>query len=209
MGVVGEFGPENVRVRPWLRHVPTPSGGLALQYPRRCLVGHELAPQQVWVGWHHVLRLPLLTCRRCWEHGDRGRAEWCLADPTHQQHGEQTEPLGLQLVAVPPPVAAAPGRIEVRLDGRVVTDLDVALCGICRRGVVEHVRTDPAFRRRGLAWTAVAAARARGAGYSWSTTAVSDSDAREFWEAIGFAADAELGRARYCEHMRAAWDHLA
>lgn len=206
--VVGDYGRGDLPIRPELRHVPTAGGGGVLDYPRVCPQGH-LGAGQVWVGWHAVYRLPHLTCRACFDRGDRARSEWCLIDPHRQVTSEQADPLGVQIVVIPPLVWAGTGRIEVRFDGRVVTDLDVTLCGgECQRGVIEHVRTDQSYRRRGFGWTAVAAALTRGPGYAWSTTTVTDPGAGAFWTAIGFAEAHTLGQPEHCAHMRRAWEQM-
>ncbi|MFF5988122.1 hypothetical protein [Prauserella flavalba] len=202
--MVGEFGREDLPVRPELRHVPQPDGGVTLEYPRVCPQGHHLGPGRAWVGWSPIMRLPHITCRTCYEARDLEVAEWCLVDPYDQHTLDDADQMGLQLVAIPPPVPAGVGQIKVHVDGRSVADVDVMLCGECRVGVIEQVRVDEAHWRRGFAWTAVTAALVRGPGYSWSTTLVADTDAaREFW-ARRFPRIA-AGQARYCPHMIESW----
>lgn len=208
MAMQGEFGREDLPVRPELRHVRTPAGGVRLEWREVCPQGHAIGYGEAWVGRHPLYRLPRITCRHCWDAGERARAEWVVVDPYQQVSAVEADLLGVQLVAGPPPVVAGTGRIEVRRDGRTITDLDVTLCGQCRCGVIEHVRTDPPHRRRGYGWTAVTAALVRGPGYTWSTTEVSDSGARAFWSAIGFADRHTVGSPEYCPHMREAWEQV-
>lgn len=115
---------------------------------------------------------------------------------------------GVEVVAVPPVVEHAPGRLELHLDGRAVAEVDVSLCGVCRVGVIEHVRVEPTFRRRGFGRRVVAAALACGPGYRWSTTEVTGHQAQRFWDGIGFTSDHEAGVPGWCEHMRAAWQRM-
>ncbi len=114
----------------------------------------------------------------------------------------------LELVATPPGVDHAPGRIELCIDGLGLAEADVSLCGECQIGVIEHVRTAPPHRRRGFGWTVVAGALARGRGFQWSTTAVTDPQAQAFWHGIGFAPAHEIGVPGWCQHMREAWSQI-
>jgi hypothetical protein len=66
----------------------------------------------------------------------------------------------MELVVFPPMVRAGVGRIELRLRGHRLGDIDLMLCGVGQRGVIEHVRVDPAHRRLGYSRLLVAAARA-------------------------------------------------
>ncbi len=105
---------------------------------------------------------------------------------------------------MPPVVEHAPGRLELHLDGRAVAEVDVSLCEVCRVGVIEHVRVEPTFRRRGFGRRVVAAALACGPGYRWSTTEINGGNAQRFWEEIGFTSAHRAGVPGWCEHMRAA-----
>lgn len=104
------------------------------------------------------------------------------------------------MVSVPAAVEAGTGRLEARLaHGEVVADLDVTVCHACRRGVIEHVRTDPPHRRRGHGRALVNAALCHGDGYAWTTTAVDTTGAAAFWHAV--APDLPH-QPVYCTHMR-------
>ncbi|WP_116050811.1 hypothetical protein [Amycolatopsis palatopharyngis] len=60
-------------------------------------------------------------------------------------------------------------------------------------GVIEHVRVDPEYLRRGYGRVLVAGALARGPGYRWSTTAVIDS-------AIARASGSSPSTTRLCSN---------
>jgi ribosomal protein S18 acetylase RimI-like enzyme len=81
-------------------------------------------------------------------------------------------------------------------DGLIVGALIAAFDGW--RGNMYRLAVRPEFRRRGIAARLVAAGeaglRARGAPRITALVAFDDSAARGFWEAVGYAADAEIGR---------------
>ncbi|MEU6261867.1 GNAT family N-acetyltransferase [Saccharopolyspora shandongensis] len=100
-------------------------------------------------------------------------------------------------------VPAAPQRAEIRLGGEVVGDLDVKVCSICRRAVLEQIRVDPGHRRHGVARDALALMLDRWSGFSWSTT-VLEPDAAEFWARVFWPCPELLGNPQWCAHMAAA-----
>lgn len=183
-------------------------GSAATGLPSMCIRGiHQLGPRKMTVTWNHLLRLPSIICNACRDARDR-RAKWSLVDTgrAYQHAAATAQELGLQIVATPPDVPAGVGQIAVWVDGRPVSDADVMLCGRCHTGVIEHARTDEQHRRRGFAWTCVAAALARGPGYAWSTTLLAkNTSARQFWYGIGFDRWATVGEPNYCPHMRKSW----
>jgi ribosomal protein S18 acetylase RimI-like enzyme len=66
------------------------------------------------------------------------------------------------------------------------------------RGNLYRLAVDPAHRRRGIARRLVRAGeerlRERGAPRITALVAFEDDDARAFWTAVGYEADAEIGR---------------
>jgi hypothetical protein len=52
----------------------------------------------------------------------------------------------LVLVARAPAVKAGVGQIVLQLHDRAIADLDVQLCGVDQRGVIEQVRVDESYR---------------------------------------------------------------
>ncbi|MCI2424294.1 hypothetical protein MOQ72_43570 [Saccharopolyspora sp. K220] len=102
------------------------------------------------------------------------------------------------------PVPAGPQRVVVWLNGHgIVGDLDVRVCHACRTGVVEHVRIDTSFRRRGLGCAALCEVVSGLADYGWTTTAIEPA-AAGFWDRQDRIPAAGLGAARYCDHMHEA-----
>lgn len=197
MSMRGEFGPERLPVRPELRQVITDKGGLRYDYPHTCpkCSSSDLRPQ-----WRTLMRQPGVDCDSC-------GYQWCLIDARQQApiSTANTTAIGLKLIAQPPPTTAGVGQIRLYLDQDIVSEVDVTLCGVCRRGLIEHVRTEPSQRRRGLARTTVTAALVRGPSYTWATTTVNDDPiARAFWANFPRTA---AGQPLWCEHMRAAWEH--
>ncbi|TKG61504.1 GNAT family N-acetyltransferase [Prauserella endophytica] len=201
----GQFG-RAVPVLPQLRYELTARGGLREHHPAHCPRQHPVGSGTVWVGWNARLRLRQLTCRACHAH-DPAISTWCIVDPGYQQRrAEQTDGLGVEIVAIPPEHhPAGVGRIEIRLNGRAVGDIDLALCAQCQAGIIEHIRVDPPpHRRRGFGRVLLAAALSRGRGYRWSTTAIEDTDsAHQFWKAVSDPA-LRLGLPERCPDMRAA-----
>lgn len=166
--------------------------------PERCPRGHALALGGRGGGYDHNYRASVLRCAIC-GHGDRHAGTWALIDPARQATESTATGDGMELVVYPPVMRAGIGRIELRLRGRIIGDIDLMLCGVDRRGVIEHVRVDPPHRRLGYSRLLVAAARTRGGGYTWTTTKVEATfEARAFWARVGWPG---VGEPFYCSHM--------
>jgi GNAT superfamily N-acetyltransferase len=158
-------------------------------------------------SYHHWYGLTEVTCGVCHSLGDP-LASWCLVNPA-RQHAVNTAPRnGLMLVRIPPEARGGIGQVQLWIDGVALADIDLAICGPCKRGVVEHVRTDEPHRRRGYGRVLVAAALtlAPPAVYRWSTTKVADNPvARAFWAGIRWPGDLE---PVYCTDMERAAGRL-
>ncbi|WP_236787975.1 GNAT family N-acetyltransferase [Amycolatopsis sp. GM8] len=105
-------------------------------------------------------------------------------------------------MAVPPAQLAGLGRIEIRLGRTVLGDIDLCLCRVEQRAVLEQVRVDEQYRRHGFGTVLVAAAHARAPRYQWSTTVVRGEQARAFWAAV--SPPFPLGEPHWCTHMHIA-----
>lgn len=189
----GEFGLDHP-----LR--PSPEGKLV----SRCPQGHDLQVAGAQTGWAPGLRLTTQTCEAC-RALQADRATWCLVDPAKQHQADTAPAYGLALVRIPP---AEPrggvGQLQLRVDNDVRGDVDLAVCGPCRRAVLEQVRVDPAYMRRGYGRLLIAAAVTVAPGFDWSTTVVDRADpvARAFWAAVDWPG--QLGTPAYCTDMRRA-----
>lgn len=176
--------------------------------PQACPRGHDLAVAGARSSYHHRYALPEVTCGVCRALHDP-LASWCLVDPARQHTVDTAPRAGLALVRVPPATRGGVGQLRLWIDGVPLADLDLAVCGPCRRGVVEHVRTDAPHRRRGYGRVLVAAALtlAPPPEYRWSTTRVTDDPvARAFWAGITFPG--EIGTPAYCSDMERAAGRL-
>lgn len=176
--------------------------------PPTCLRGHNLAIASARSSYHHRYALTEITCGVCHSLHDP-LASWCLVNPAHQ-HTPNTAPhTGLVVVRIPPETRGGTGQLKLWIDGVALADIDLAICGPCKRGVIEHVRTDEQHRRRSYGRVLVAAALslAPSAEYRWSTTKVSDDPAaRAFWAGIDWPG--ELGGPAYCTDMERAAGRL-
>jgi GNAT superfamily N-acetyltransferase len=175
--------------------------------PEWCLRGHRLAVAGRNGTYNHVYALHQTSCDVCCElefdsDMERWRASWCVVDPSRQYDASAAPADGLVLVRVPPARRGAPGRIELRLTGKTVGDIDLVLCPIEKRAVLKHVRVDESYRRHGYGRVLVAAALTLGRDYDWSTIAVNQSiEARAFWARIGPPGPTVPA---YCSHMQEA-----
>jgi hypothetical protein len=101
-------------------------------------------------GWAPGLVLATQTCAACWALRDE-RATWCLVDSAVQHQADTAPAYGLALVRIPPTQPrGGVGQLQLRVDGEVRGDVDLAVCGPCQRAVLEQVRVDPNHRRQGL-----------------------------------------------------------
>lgn len=187
------FANSDYVVRPAIRH-------------RRCLNGHDLKVAGRSSGYDHELYLQTGTCELCfWLR--LPRATWLEVDLRFQDEAPATS-AALRLAARPPLVRGGVGQIMLQLWGTTIADLDVQMCGPCRTGVVEQVRVDTEYLRRGIGTVLLAAALVRGRGYRWSTTTIDDTvTARAFWAAQQLPADMTLGQPRRCSDMLAVDGH--
>ncbi|QWF85825.1 GNAT family N-acetyltransferase [Amycolatopsis sp. CA-230715] len=171
-----------------------------------CPAGHRLGGDDSTGPVDAVYRLPTTTCSACRAAGD-DRATWATIDPRRVHTTAEAPAAGLVLVRHPPPSGypAAPSSIALQLDGVTIGDIDIAVCDVDALGVVEHVRIDPGYRRRGLGRLLIAAAYTSAPTCDWSITAITPS-AVDFWAAIH-----PLGAAtppRYCVHHREDAEHV-
>lgn len=114
--------------------------------------------------------------------------------------------MGVEFVSLPASWPAGVERIEVRAEGQPVGDVDVRRCDQCRVAVLEHIRVEPTWRRRGLARQAVHTLLTRYPDQDWYTTAV-QPEAAGFWAAVGWPI-ATLGEPSWCAHMYEADRHM-
>lgn len=169
---------------------------------KRCLNGHDLALARVSHGWDHSVYVPITTCELCFALR-LPRATWYEVNLQFVHEAPATA-ASLVLAARPPRVLGGVGQIVLLLHGQPVGDLDVQMCQVDRRGVIEQVRVDPSpsYRRRGFGTVLLAAALSRGRGFRWSTTAIEDSlAARAFWASQHLPDAMTLGDPRRCTHM--------
>jgi GNAT superfamily N-acetyltransferase len=169
-----------------------------------CPWGHDLLIGGRTRSYSHFLCTHVEHCDACYAAGRRG--EWIRVDPTRQHQTDTAPTWGLALVVIPPPVRAGVGQIRVHLEGVSVGDIDIALCAVDRRAVIEQVRVDEDYRRLGLGRLLVAAAISRAPRYDWSTTSVTTREARAFWAAVG--EPTTIGEPHWCTHMRQAAERL-
>ncbi|MGB3442641.1 MAG: GNAT family N-acetyltransferase [Actinophytocola sp.] len=174
---------------------PAPGG----RSPVRCPRGHDLAIATARSGYHHWYDLTEITCGACHALGDP-LASWCLVDPGEQHDARSAPGSGLVLVRTPPAERGGVGQLALWVDGEAQADLDLAMCGPCRRAVIEHVRTDQPRRGYGRVLVAAALVRAPPSMYRWSTTPIADDPvARAFWSGISWPGT--LGQPDYCTDM--------
>lgn len=169
-----------------------------------CLNGHNLSRAGVNCGHDHGYWLSDVTCNLCLELR-LPRATWDEVD--HLRLGAEHPPTHAKLLLdiVRPPVRAGVGQIVAKLDGVAIADIDLRMCAVDERGVIEHVRVDDGYRRRGLGTILVAAALARAPGFRWSTMEVDKGlPARAFWASLRPAVPLQIGEPVRCSHMREA-----
>jgi len=188
------FASDDYVVRPKVRH-------------RRCLNGHDLAVAGRYTGWDHSLYLPTGGCELCFQLR-LPRWSWREVDLRFRGEAPSTA-AALALAARPPLVRGGVGQIMLQLWGTTIADLDVQMCGPCRAGVVEQIRVDSDYLRRGIGTVLLVAALSRGRGFRWSTTTINDTPiARAFWAAQQLPADMVLGEPERCSDMLAVDGHV-
>lgn len=169
-----------------------------------CLNGHNLRTAGMNCGFDHAWWLSTTTCNSCREL-EWPRPTWCELDHLHLAGEKPETNAELVLAARRPALLGGVGQLEVRLRGAAIADINVRMCHVDERGVIEQVRVDEPYRRRGLGVVLVQAALARGPSYRWSTTSVADSAAaRSFWASRRIPAGLELSVPFWCSHMREA-----
>lgn len=176
--------------------------------PPHCLNGHDLAVARSHSGYHHRYGLSEVSCNVCTDLHDK-RSRWCLVDPARQHAAADAPATGLALVRIPPAERGGVGQLQLRIDGVTLADLDLAVCGPCRRAVLEQLRVDEPHTRRGYGRVLVAAALelAPPSEYRWSTTRVGDTViARAFWASVSWPG--VLGEPEYCTDMERAAGRL-
>ncbi|HKN54919.1 MAG TPA: GNAT family N-acetyltransferase [Amycolatopsis sp.] len=169
----------------------------------RCLNGHVLALAGQHSSFDRAVWLHTWTCNLCRDLR-LPRASWYEVDHLEME-GEGPSHERLVLAMRRPDVPAGVGQIEVRLHRKAIADLDLRMCWIDERGVIEQVRVDEPYRRRGFGTLLVATALARRPGYRWSTTPIEDTiAARAFWAAQRLPPGLQLGDPFHCSHMHEA-----
>ncbi|MBN9748617.1 hypothetical protein DMP23_47405 [Amycolatopsis sp. A1MSW2902] len=174
--------------------------------PARCLSGHDLALAGFSLGYNHTYRASTVTCGVC-EALRLPRASWALLDPAAANQATAGADVdGLALVVTPPPRPAGVGTIELRTRTESRGRVELLLCGPCRRAVAVALDVPPEHRRTGVGTVLVEAARARAAGYGWTTVPRGDDPAvRAFWCRVPVLGP---DRPQPCSHMiTAGWSH--
>ena len=199
MGETRGFG-RRLPVRPAPRRI----------HPPRCLRNHDLTIAGAGNTYHHLYGVDAMTCNVCYALRDP-LASWCLVDPAVQYSAATAPRTGFALVRIPPDVPrGGVGQLQLRIEGDTLADLDLAVCGPCRRAVLEQVRVDEGHRRFGYGRVLVAAALdlAPPSDYRWSTTRINHDDviARAFWSGITWPGT--LGEPDYCTDMERAAGRL-
>ncbi|MFK0249593.1 N-acetyltransferase [Amycolatopsis azurea] len=168
----------------------------------RCLNGHDLDLSGRGSGWDPTLDLSIGRCELC-ARLRLPRAEWLEVDLRVRDEVPGSS-AALLLAARPPMVRGGVGQIILQLWGTAIADLDLQVCDACQAGVVEQVRVDPGYLRRGIGTVLLDAALIRGRGYRWSTTSIADTTtAKAFWAAQHLPPGTMLGQPRRCPHMLA------
>ncbi|MEV0705114.1 GNAT family N-acetyltransferase [Saccharopolyspora sp. NPDC050389] len=108
----------------------------------------------------------------------------------------------VELVTIPAELPAGLAVVEIREHGVAVGDADYRVCEVCRLGVVEQVRVDPPFRRRGLATQVIIKLLADWPGCRWSTSPINAPGALCFWKSLDWPEPETLGSPVECAHMR-------
>jgi ribosomal protein S18 acetylase RimI-like enzyme len=119
---------------------------------------------------------------------DGVRALWGASRSTHAMTEDTPERVARAV--------SAGALLVAEVDGELVGALIAGFDGW--RGNMYRLTVVPAFRRRGVGRRLVAAGEARlrslGAPRITALVAFDDASARDFWAAVGYDADAEIGR---------------
>ncbi|UUV32218.1 hypothetical protein NQK81_01850 [Amycolatopsis roodepoortensis] len=169
----------------------------------RCLNGHDLDVAGRGSDWNQALDLPTGRCELC-VRLSLPRAEWLEVD-LRPRDGMSATSAGLHLAVRPPFARAGIEQIMLQLRDVTIADLDMQMCSACKVGVVEQVRVDHAYLRRGIGTVLLHAALVRGRGYRWSTTTIADTAAATaFWASQHLPPGMVLGDPKRCPDMLAA-----
>ncbi|KZB82731.1 hypothetical protein AVL48_37570 [Amycolatopsis regifaucium] len=139
-------------------------------------------------GYSHRYGTSSFICTACRDAGGPDAGEWITINPDlpHQLRPDQVDGLKISLVVVPPDSPAGAGQIQLVHQGEVYGYIALALCGTCRRAVVQYLEVAEARRRRGVGRVLVAAARARCEGYLVTTAPLgTDPACTRFWAQVG------------------------
>ena len=168
--------------------------------PTFCPWGHALAVGGVRHSWHQDYAAPEYLCEACHALPDRG-GRWAMIDPsiTGQVRDDQVDETRLQLVIIPPAVRRGIGTILLRLGSTIFGQIQLTLCELDRCAVLLGLAVEPQHRRRGAGSVLVAAAKARGQGYRWSSNPIgTDPVAIAFWGRVGLVGES---RPAACTHQ--------
>jgi GNAT superfamily N-acetyltransferase len=151
-------------------------------------------------SWCQDYGAPEYLCEACDALPERG-GRWAVIDPliTRQVREDQVEDTRLQLVVVPPVVPRGVGAILLLHGATVFGQVRLTLCELDRCAVLVGLAVDLAHRRRGAGTVLVAAAKARGDGYRWSSNPIgTDPVAIAFWSRVGLLGDPQPA---WCTHQ--------
>ena len=185
---------------------PVPRGSR----PSRCPRSHDLAVAGALRTFHHLYGVDEITCNVCYALRDP-LATWCPVDPAVQYAEADAPQDRFAIVRIPPTVPRGGiGQLQLRIDGDMLGDLRLAVCGPCRRAVLECVRVDEQHRRFGFGRVLVAAALALAppSEYRWSRTHVDRADivAQAFWSSVDWPG--QVGEPERCTDMERAAGRL-
>jgi hypothetical protein len=159
--------------------------------PTFCPWGHELAVGGARHSWCQDYGAPEYLCEACHALPDRG-GRWATIDPsvTCQVREDQVDETRLQLVVIPPSVPRGTGTILLRHGSTIFGHVQLTLCELDRCAVLLGLEVEPQHRRRGAGRVLVAAAKARGDGYRWSSNPIgTDPVAIAFWGRVGLLGE--------------------
>jgi hypothetical protein len=129
-GTQGDFGGDVLPLYPALWH-ELRGQQLRVHNPGACPHGHRVDGAGSF-SWNAKLGLHELWCHACPPRPAHNC--WALIDPAVQRGTGDATGDGLELVAVPPVLEAAPGRIEIHLACQAVGAVEVQLCALDKTG---------------------------------------------------------------------------